>query len=993
MMMTSNADQNRDDKVSRGNNITPIKIRKVIPKTEDRREKTTTGNHQNNHHQEEEDQEEESLSPTSRSRSMTEDDDQLLLNSRGQSPRRSLQFTTVTSNNSRDGSSVASSEEDLQVANGERIRGESSSSGKNENDSDENAEERTTIMNNGGDSKQNQGIKSNVVQRMGRCSSTSSMISSTAKTDEYGLQTKPCTVARLDGYCYGFPVNERKEKAYSKARKQLMKQKDRASESYARYSKARKVWKEAKRTSGSSGSSVTNVTNSAINEALNQCQREVARNGLPEKKRAKAWLDALSVKSKRDNCEKTYEEYSQLSERERFDRERASVRVDLINVFPDHPRYSLGAIDSMKERNKESGGEEEEEGGEEDQKIQHELITESLDRLRSSSSARGQSSMTSSGNESSSGGEMHSNSASPRFSQHQNHIQAMNSFGGTFVGSPPRSPHGLRGFKKEDDDEGDEGDKGDALKRTTSSESGGISNDRDDTADTTNEEPQNAIMQLLTGSFFEKLSMFPARVSSIKEEEGREEGKKRANNNNNNDDEEDEEEDDEDQFRLPENYMDSTSLQYFGKMERVLMAFSARSPRDLEKSHVVAAAMSLLVFIGNEENAFWTLVCLAEDVNLFLDEAEVTTETIVLEERTRHNSSLERVHTNLVGKIFTRIGAGFFPPNVVLRILDAIILSPPPLSSRLLHHIAYEFLFHHGEKLKDEERTLEIATEAFDCDELIINGMKMMSATETMKSNSSLRILARQRVERSSGGFCGPDKGWSVSLVSAKRMKNGDVSSKKKKMFVPTSGWSSDEDEAIRKATRSCDFFGHFSPLRNRRKSQDDFLREEEKKQQSRSVQEVVNEINESGSELERKKSEDPLMMTLSPVKTIPSQGTLNESADIMRYKFVIRGPNDVTCTMYRNRADLVRLHEILCERKITAQLSMLRLPKSFTNKLTAGITKSGFNESQEYFVRLSKAGVPGLQKVFEEFFELDSPDLNEYCYESDDTQGSFDDY
>ena len=980
----SNADQNRDEEVSRGVNITPIKIRKVIPKTEDRREKTT-GNHQNNPHQEEEEEEEDSLSPTSRSRSMTEDD-QLLL-SRGQSPRRNLQFTTVTSNNSREGSSVASSEEDLQVANGEQIR-ESSSSGKNENDfSDENPEERTIIIN-GGDSKQNQVIKSNVVQRMGRCSSTSSMISSTAKTDEYGLQTKPCTVARLDGYCYGFPVDERKEKAYSKARKQLMKQKDRASESYARYSKARKVWKEAKRTSGSSGSSVTNVTNSAINEALNQCQREVARNGLPEKKRAKAWLDALSVKLKRDNCEKTYEEYSQLSERERFDRERASVRVDLINVFPDHPRYSLGAIDSMKERGKESGEEEEEEEGE-DQKIQHELITESLDRLRSSSSARGQSSMTSSGNESLSGGEMYSNSASPRFSQHQNHIQAMNSFGETFVGSPPRSPHGLRGFKKEDDEEGDEGD---ALKRTTSSESGGTSNDRDDTADTTKEEPQNAIMQLLTGSFFEKLNMFPARVSSIKEEEGRE-GKKKANNNNNNDDDEDEEEDDEDQFRLPENYMDSTSLQYFGKMERVLMAFSARSPRDLEKSHVVAAAISLLVFKGNEENAFWTLVCLAEDVNLFLDEAEVTTETIVLEERTRHNSSLERVHTNLVGKIFTRIGAGFFPPNVVLRILDAIILSPPPLSSRLLHHIAYEFLFHHGEKLKDEERTLEIATEAFDCDELIINGMKMMSATETMKSNSSLRILARQRVERSSGGFCGPDKGWSVSLVSAKRMKNGDVSSKKKKKFVPTSGWSSDEDEAIRKATGICDFFGHFSPVRNRRKSQDDFLREEEKKQQSRSVQEVVNEINESGSELERKKSEDPLMMTLSPVKTIPSQDTLNEAADIMRYKFVIRGPNDVTCTMYRNRADLVRLHEILCERKITAQLSMLRLPKSFTNKLTAGITKTGFNESQEYFVRLSKAGVPGLQKVFEEFFELDSPDLNEYCYESDDTQGSFDDY
>ena len=377
MISMTNADQNRDDKVSRGNNnITPIKIRKVIPKTEDRRDKTTSpGNH---HHQRSEEEDQEDSSPQSRSRSMTEDDDKVLLNSRGQSPRRNLQFTTATSNNSREGSSVASSEEDLQVANGERIRGESSSSGnKNENDSDENPEERTNIINNGGESKQqNQGIKSNVVQRMGRCSSTSSMISSTAKTDEYGLQTKPCTVARLDGYCYGFPVDERKEKAYSKARKQLMKQKDRASESYARYSKARKVWKEAKRTSGSSGSSVTNVTNSAINEALNQCQREVARNGLPEKKRAKAWLDALSVKSKRDNCEKTYEEYSQLSERERFDRERASVRVDLINVFPDHPRYSLGAIDSMKER-KEEGEEEEEEGGEEDQKIQHELVTES----------------------------------------------------------------------------------------------------------------------------------------------------------------------------------------------------------------------------------------------------------------------------------------------------------------------------------------------------------------------------------------------------------------------------------------------------------------------------------------------------------------------------------------------------------------------------------------------------------------------------------------
>jgi hypothetical protein len=223
-------------------------------------------------------------------------------------------------------------------------------------------------------------------------------------------------------------------------------------------------------------------------------------------------------------------------------------------------------------------------------------------------------------------------------------------------------------------------------------------------------------------------------------------------------------------------------------------------------------------------------------------------------------------------------------------------------------------------------------------------------------------------------------------------MKNSDVSSKKKKMFVPSSGWSSDEDDAIRKATRTCDFFS-FSPLRNRRKSQDDLLREEEKIRQLQSVRDVENEINESGSENERKKSEDPTMITLSPVKTIPPQESENESADIMRYKFVIRGPNDITCTMYRNRADLVHLHEILCERKITAQLSMLNLPKSFTNKLTAGITKSGFNESQEYFIRLSKAGVPGLQKVLEEFFELNSPDLYEYCYESDDTQGSFDDY
>ena len=179
--------------------------------------------------------------------------------------------------------------------------------------------------------------------------------------------------------------------------------------------------------------------------------------------------------------------------------------------------------------------------------------------------------------------------------------------------------------------------------------------------------------------------------------------------------------------------------------------------------------------------------------------------------------------------------------------------------------------------------------------------------------------------------------------------------------------------------------------MRNSRKSQDDLLREEEKKHRSQSVQGFVNEIDESHEEA--KGNKDPMTITLSPVKTIPSQVALDESANIMRYKFVIRGPNDVTCTMYRNRADLVHLHEILCERKITAQLSMLKLPKSFTNKLTAGITKTGFNESQEYFVRLSKAGVPGLQKVFEEFFELDSPDLHEYCYESDDTQGSFDDY
>ena len=51
----------------------------------------------------------------------------------------------------------------------------------------------------------------------------------------------------MDGYCYDFLVDERKEKAYAKARKQLLKQKERANESYARYSKARKAWKEAKK--------------------------------------------------------------------------------------------------------------------------------------------------------------------------------------------------------------------------------------------------------------------------------------------------------------------------------------------------------------------------------------------------------------------------------------------------------------------------------------------------------------------------------------------------------------------------------------------------------------------------------------------------------------------------------------------------------------------------------------------------------------------------
>jgi len=63
MISMTNADQNRDDKVSRGNNnITPIKIRKVIPKTEDRRDKTTSpGNH---HHQRSEEEDQEDSSPS-----------------------------------------------------------------------------------------------------------------------------------------------------------------------------------------------------------------------------------------------------------------------------------------------------------------------------------------------------------------------------------------------------------------------------------------------------------------------------------------------------------------------------------------------------------------------------------------------------------------------------------------------------------------------------------------------------------------------------------------------------------------------------------------------------------------------------------------------------------------------------------------------------------------------------------------------------------------
>ena len=96
------------------------------------------------------------------------------------------------------------------------------------------------------------------------------MISSTAKTDDYRLHCKPLTAARVDGYCYDFLVDERKEKAYAKARKQLLKQKERANESYARYSKARKAWKEAKKDTIHHGA--TN-TISALNDAVSQCQR------------------------------------------------------------------------------------------------------------------------------------------------------------------------------------------------------------------------------------------------------------------------------------------------------------------------------------------------------------------------------------------------------------------------------------------------------------------------------------------------------------------------------------------------------------------------------------------------------------------------------------------------------------------------------------------------------------------------------------------------
>lgn len=763
-------------------------------------------------------------------------------------------------------------------------------------------------------------IQQNVLERMGRTSSCSSMISSQARQDEYGVSLKPSQMAKMDEYCLGFPVDQEHERAYQRQRKQLRKQKDKQFDVYLRYSRAKKE--------------------KTMTTAL---RRELAKIGAPERKRAKAWLEALKVKEKRERCDKTYVEYSQMSEREAFDRERASVRVDLINVFPDHPRFSLSSIDDA--------------------------LSVELNNSNSNSGSGGGSGFGLSVDIS---------------------LSRAGSNASSVATSSPRSPTGLRGFDKNDlllndlimDEDKDDKENNEIIISRTRSNTTESQTSESEESDTMldddhqknknkKEQPQqqqqeNAIMQLLNGSFFEKLNMFPVRESN--------------NNGKTNVATTTKENEYDDLTILPENYMDSTSRQYFGKMERVLMAFSARSPRDLEKSHVVIAAISLLVFKGDEENAFWTLVCLAEDVNLCLDEAEVTMETIVLEERTRHNSSLECVNTNLVtNKIFTQIGAGFFPPNVIMRILDAIVFSPPPLSSRLLHHVAYEFLYFHGEKLKDEEKTLEIANEAFDCDDLIINAMKMMSATETMKSTSALRILARQRVEMASGGFCGPGKGWTVALVSAKRMKFGEVSSKKK--IVP--GWSSDEDDTIRKTTRSCDFFGQFSPLNENQKG--GTLNKE--------AAATATTTKEGGVQNEIKKVDSDSMLTLlTPVRTHVNQNDI-DSADIMRFKFVIRGPNDVVCTMYRNRTDLTRLHEILVERKITEQLPMLEIPRSFTSKLTAGITKLGFSESQEYFIRLSKAGVPGLQKILEEFFELDSSDLDEYCYESDHTQGSFDDY
>ena len=102
-----------------------------------------------------------------------------------------------------------------------------------------------------------------------------------------------------------------------------------------------------------------------------------------------------------------------MSERERFDRERASVRVDLINVLPDHPRYSLGAIDSMKEREEL-----------EEEKVQHELITESLNRVISSNSAYQSSVIEGRENESSA---RHIATRTARFSYKQNQSQANDS--------------------------------------------------------------------------------------------------------------------------------------------------------------------------------------------------------------------------------------------------------------------------------------------------------------------------------------------------------------------------------------------------------------------------------------------------------------------------------------------------------------------------------------------------------------------------------------